>query len=628
MQDNLPLFLFHQGTNYEAYRFMCPKQETVDGKQGWTFRVWAPNARSVSVVGDFNYWDRNANPMHKISDGVWEVFCEYAREWQNYRYSVETCHGQIIEKTDPYALHAETSPRNAGKLVSLDNYVWHDADWMAHRGDGDVFNSPMNIYEMHIGSWRRYPDGNYYDYRKLASELIPYLLGMHYTHVEFLPISEYPLNESWGYQCTGMFAATSRYGAPQDLMYLIDSLHQAGIGVIIDWVPAHFPKDSFGLGKFDGTCLYEYEGNKGEHPQWGTYIYDYGRNEVRSFLVSSAIFWFDVYHVDGIRMDAVSSMLYLSFGRNDGEWAPNSEGGNINLEARNLLQTINASVHYRFPGALMIAEESTDYQGITAPTEQGGLGFDFKWNMGWMNDTLRYIKLDPIYRKEVHNNMTFGMMYAFKEHYILALSHDEVVHGKGSLLNKQPGYYNDKFGGLMTYMSYQMAHPGKKLIFMGAEFGQFIEWDFHKGLDWFLMQYPSHNGMQSYTADLNALYRKEPCFWEQDCGYEGFEWLAVNDANWNILSWRRIAKNGDYVIVVLNFSPVYRADYMLGVPEAGEYEAILNSADRKYGVDTNDVVWRYTAQPGEVNHQPYHITLGLAPNSALFLKKTQKEIKE
>jgi len=623
MQDNYPLYLFHQGTNYESYKFMCPHQSAEQGQNGWWFRVWAPNARSVSVVGDFNYWDRNANPMHKISDGVWEAYVEYAREWQIYRYSVETCDGRIVEKTDPYALHAETSPNNAGKLVRLEGYDWHDGEWMAHRGDGDVFNSPMNIYEMHLGSWRRYPDGNYYSYRKVAEELIPYLKGMHYTHVEFMPLSEYPLNDSWGYQCTGMFAATSRYGAPHDLMYLVDRLHQAGIGVIMDWVPAHFPKDSFSLGKFDGTCLYEYQGNKGEHPQWGTYIYDYGRNEVRSFLVSSAVFWFDLYHIDGIRMDAVSSMLYLNFGRNDGEWVPNVEGGSINLEAKSLLQTINGSVHCRFRGALMIAEESTDYEGITAPTDVGGLGFDFKWNMGWMNDTLRYIKNDPIYRSYMHYNMTFSMVYAFKEHYILALSHDEVVHGKGSLLNKQPGDYREKFGGLMAYTAYQMAHPGKKLTFMGAEFGQFIEWDYRKGLDWFLMQYPSHNGMQAYTASLNALYLSEPCFWEQDCSYDGFQWHAVNDNNWNILSWRRIAKNGDYVIVVLNFSPVYRANYLLGVPEAGHYESILNSADRRFGVGDNDVVWHFDAEEGEVNYLPYHITLGVAPNSALFLKKTK-----
>lgn len=620
---DFPLYLFHQGTNYEAYRLMCPHPAAEEGKSGWWFRVWAPAAKSVSVIGDWNYWDRGADRMQKISVGVWEAYVENAREWQLYRYSIETADGRIIEKTDPYALHTETSPSNAGKLVDLSGYQWSDADWMKRRGEIDVFNSPMNIYEMHIGSWRRYPDGNYYSYRKVAEELIPYLKGMHYTHVEFMPLGEYPLNDSWGYQCTGMFAATSRYGAPKDLMYLVDELHKAGIGVIVDWVPAHFPKDSFGLGKFDGTCLYEYEGKKGEHPDWGTYIYDYGRNEVRSFLVSSAVFWFDLYHIDGIRMDAVSSMLYLSFGRNDGDWQPNCYGGDINLEAKSLLQTINASVHYRFKGALMIAEESTAFPKVTAPTFEDGLGFDFKWNMGWMNDTLRYIEKDPVYRKYEHYNMTFGMVYAFSEHYILALSHDEVVHGKRSLLGKQPGYERDKFGGLMTYMSYQMAHPGKKLIFMGAEFGQYIEWDFRKGLDWFLMQYPTHNGMQAYTAALNDLYLKEPALWEQDCGYEGFQWHAANDNDWNILAWRRIAKNGDFIIVVLNFSPVYRPDYMLGVPEKGHYEVVLNSYDKRFGVGDNEVVWHFDAEDGGVNGLPYHITLGVTPNSAIFLKKTR-----
>ena len=625
---DLPVYLFHQGTNYEAYRLLCPHVEMQNGTEGWVFRVWAPQAKSVSVVGDWCYWDRSKHPMHRISVGLWEAFVVGAHQWDAYRYSVETQDGRIVDKTDPYALHCETPPASAGKLVRLD-YAWQDRDWMSRRGKGDVYNSPINIYEMHLGSWRTYPDGQPFDYRKMADELIPYLQQMHYTHVELLPVTEYPYSGSWGYQCTGMFAPTSRYGAPQDLMYLIDRCHQAGIGVIVDWVAAHFPKDSWGLARFDGQPLYEYgDPQKGEHPQWGTLIYDYGRNEVRSFLISSAAFWFDLYHVDGIRMDAVSSILYLDFGREPGQWTPNVEGTNINLEGRDFLKTLNNAIHERFVGALMIAEESTAYPLITKNPDLGGLGFDFKWNMGWMNDTLRYIKSDPLWRKDMHNNMTFGMMYAFKENYILALSHDEVVHGKGSLLNKQPGYYIDKFGGLMTYLSYMMAHPGKKLLFMGAEFGQFIEWDYHKGLDWFLLDYPTHKGLHEYVKDLNQLYLDEPCMYQQDCTYDGFEWLSVGDANWNILSWRRIAKNGDYIIVLLNFSPVLRTGYKLGVPEEGEYYTVLDSTSKRYNIGNTDGVLRFVAEEGEINGHPYHITLDVAPNSARFFKVNKTPNKE
>ena len=623
--DELALYLFHQGTNYEAYKLMCPRPTVQDDAEGWLFHVWAPNAKAVSVVGDFNDWNTDANPMTKVSVGVWEAFVPGAQEWQAYRYRVQDQWGNWTDKTDPYALHCETPPRSAGKLTVLDGYQWGDADWMARRGEGDIFNSPVSIYEMHLGSWRVYPNGTTFDYRKVADELIPYLRKMHYTHVEFLPLSEHPLLDSWGYQCTGMFAATSRYGAPHDLMYLIDSLHRAGFGVILDWVPAHFPKDSFGLARFDGGCLYEYEGAKGEHPQWGTLIYDYGRNEVRSFLVSSAMFWFDAYHIDGIRMDAVSSMLYLDFGREQGQWSPNVNGTNINLEARSLLQTINGTVHLHHKGALMIAEESTAYPKITAPTDQDGLGFDFKWNMGWMNDTLRYVGTDPIYRQWMHNNMTFGMMYAFSEHFILALSHDEVVHGKGSLLNKQPGQYDDKFGGLMTYLGYAMAHPGKKLQFMGYEIGQFVEWNFRRGLDWFLLDYEAHSGLQQFVADLNAMYLDQPALYDQDCSYDGFQWLLADEAGLNILAWRRIAKDGDSVIALMNFSPVYHRAFWLGVPQPGTYRVILDSTHAKYHHGDTPEDCRYDTQPEGVNGFGQHIVLDVKPNSVQFLKLCAKE---
>ncbi len=620
---DMPLYLFHQGTNYQAYKLMSPHVETIDGVTGWMFRVWAPAARSVAVIGDFNGWDRSRNPMHKISSGVWEAFVKEACEWNNYRYSVEGWDGNIVEKSDPYALHTETPPANASKLINL-RFDWTDGEWIKTRRVGDIYNKPLNVYEMHVGSWKMYPDGQSFDYRKTADELVPYIKSMHYTHVELMPVTEYPFLGSWGYQCTGMFAPTSRYGDPMGLMYLVNKCHEAGIGVLVDLVTAHFPKDQFGLRRFDGGPLYEYaDPRKGEHPEWGTLVYDFGRNEVRSFLISSALFWIKEYHFDGIRMDAVSSMLYLDYGRRPGEWIPNVEGGNINLEAKSFLQDLNRAVRDLGEGAMMIAEESTSFPAITKPVEEGGLGFDFKWNMGWMNDTLRYVSADPLWRKDMHGNMTFGMMYAFAEHYILALSHDEVVHGKGSLINKQPGYYEDKFGGLMTYLGYMMAHPGKKLIFMGAEIGQFSEWNENKGLDWFLLDYPAHKGLQKFVSDLNRVYLEEPALWEQDCSWDGFEWLAVNENNWNLLAWCRKAKGGDKIVALMNFSPMYREGYLLGVPEDGEYKVILNSAADCYGVGKSLEPSSYSAQEGRVNDQPYHITLNVMPNSVVYLKKVR-----
>lgn len=629
--DELAVYYFHQGTNHEAYKLLCPRKVVSDGKEGWLFHVWAPQARGVSVVGDFNGWDINRHRMNKISVGIWEGFVTEAKQYDSYRFAVEQADGNIAYKSDPFALHAETPPCNASKLFDF-SYVWSkgDREWMDRRSCLNPFVNPMNIYEINAGSWRRYPDGNKYGYRKLAEELIPYLQDMHYTHVELMPLTEFPFEGSWGYQCTGMFAPTSRYGTPDDLAYFVDACHNAGIGVIMDWVSAHFPKDQYGLYKFDGCPLYEYaDPQKGEHPEWGTMVYDFGRNEVRSFLISSAHFWADRFHIDGIRMDAVSSMLYLDYGRGHGQWIPNVNGGNINLEAVSFIQELNKSIMTRFPGFQMIAEESTSYQGVTLPPDLGGLGFTFKWNMGWMNDTLRYIKTDPVYRQSVHGNMTFSMMYAFKENYVLALSHDEVVHCKGSLLNKQPGNYQEKFNGLMTYLAYMMGHPGKKLLFMGGEFGQFAEWNHDKGLDWNLLGYPAHAGLHRFVRDLNAIYVNEPAMYQRETDYSGFRWLSVNDNTINVLAFMRIAENTeDYVFNALNFSPVTRNDFVLGVPEKCAYKVILDSSDVVYGgFRQNTTEQICEAREGGKDGLPYHIVFNLYGYNAIYFKPIRESKK-
>ncbi len=629
--DELAVYYFHQGTNHEAYKLLCPRRVVSGGHEGWLFHVWAPQAKAVSVVGDFNGWDINKHHMNKISVGIWEAFVIGAKQYDSYRFAIEQADGNVVYKSDPYALHTETPPCNASKLFDF-SYVWSkgDSDWIEKRSHINPFTAPMNIYEINAGSWRRYPDGNKYSYRKLAEELIPYLKDMHYTHVELMPLTEFPFDGSWGYQCTGMFAPTSRYGTPDDLAYFVDACHNAGIGVIMDWVAAHFPKDQYGLYKFDGGPLYEYaDPQKGEHPEWGTMVYDFGRNEVRSFLISSAHFWADRFHIDGIRMDAVSSMLYLDYGRGHGQWTPNINGGNINLEAVSFIQELNKSIMTRFPGFQMIAEESTSFNGVTLPPDLGGLGFTFKWNMGWMNDTLRYVKTDPVYRQSVHGNMTFSMVYAFKENYILALSHDEVVHCKGSLLNKQPGNYQEKFNGLMTYLAYMIGHPGKKLLFMGGEFGQFAEWNHDKGLDWNLLGYPAHAGLHRFVRDLNALYVNEPPMYQRETDYSGFRWLSVNDNSINVLAFMRIAQNTeDYVFNALNFSPVTRNDFVLGVPEKIKYKVILDSSDSIYGgfrQNTTEQVCE--ARDGEKDGLPYHIVFNLYGFNAIYFKPIRENNK-
>jgi len=626
--EEFPLFIFHQGKNYQSYKLMSPHKTAIDGEEGWLFHVWAPNAKSISVIGDFNGWDRKYNPMTKISIGVWECFIKDIKEFASYKFSIEQSTGEIVNKADPYALHSETSPHNASKLFDIDKYVWNDSQWMSKRKNFVPYNQPINIYEVHLGSWRTFPDGNKYTYRKLAEELIPYLVEMHYTHVELLPLTEFPYDGSWGYQVTGMFSATSRYGTPDDLMYFVDCCHQAGIGVILDWVAAHFPKDDFGLIRFDGAPLYEYEDpRKGEHPAWGTLVYDYGKNEVRSFLISSANFWCQYYHIDGLRADAVSSMIYLDFDRKDGEWIPNEDGGNINYEAISLLKELNTNVLKDNQGVLMIAEESTDYPNITKPPYDNGLGFNFKWNMGWMNDTLRYVSADPFFRKDMHNMMTFSLMYAYNENFILPLSHDEVVHGKCSLIGKMPGYYSDKFGGLMTYYGYMYAHPGKKLLFMGSEFAQFIEWNYKQGLDWLLLDYPSHKGMQTFVKDLNTFYCEHPCMWDQDTSYDGFRWLQVHDNYHNIYAFMRKGKEGDYVIAVFNYSSLTISNYWIAVPDDAIYETVLDSRNAKYNNGTREEGRTYTAEKGVANGQedlPYHIAMDIDPFSMQYVVLKQK----
>lgn len=623
-ENDVPLYLFHEGSNSNAYEYFGSHRKN---KNTVVFRVWAPDAKNVSVTGDFNDWSETENPMKQLknSGGVWEAEIKNIKPYDMYKYCITAADGRTLMKCDPYGFHMETRPGTATKYYEIDDcYEWHDEKWVEGRNGKNIYESPVNIYEIHAGSWRQYDDGNFYSYRALADSLVPYVKKMGYTHIEFMPLTEYPFDGSWGYQVTGYFAATSRYGEPKDLMYLVDKCHENGIGVILDWVPAHFPKDANGLYEFDGGPLYEYsDPRKGEHYGWGTRVFDFGKNEVRSFLMSSASFWLKKYHLDGIRIDAVASMLYLDYDRKDGEWVPNKNGGNENLEAVEFLQKLNENIFRDFPYAMMIAEESTSWPMVTKPVFSGGLGFNFKWNMGWMNDILRYFSLDGFFRKYNHDCITFSMFYAFSENFVLPISHDEVVHGKKSLIDKMPGSYDEKFAGVRAFLGYMMAHPGKKLMFMGQEFGQFIEWNYEKGLDWLLLDYPKHRALQNYFKKINEFYKANPAFWQIDYSWEGFSWISSDDKDNSVIAFRRIDEKGKEIIVVCNFTNVERCDYRIGIPKKGAYKIVFNSDDVDFGGEGKGNKGKLKTESINMHGFEQSISLDLPPMSAIYIKKTR-----
>ncbi|MGN0967988.1 MAG: 1,4-alpha-glucan branching protein GlgB [Oscillospiraceae bacterium] len=618
-----------QNSDNRLWRRMGSHPDVRDGQEGYLFRVWAPHARQVALMGDFNGWDSSALPMERVPDGVWELFVPGLKQYDAYKYAIHTQDGRVLAKADPYAFHAETRPGTASKCYDLSGYAWGDKPWLTWRARHLVYDSPLNIYEVHLGSWRRTGEGEFLSYREIARWLVPYVKEMGYTHVELLPVTEHPLDASWGYQCTGYFAATSRFGTPHDFMYLVDELHRAGVGVILDWVPAHFPKDAFGLYEFDGQPLYEYaDPRKGEHADWGTRVFDYGRGEVQDFLIASALFWLEEYHIDGLRVDAVASMLYLDYGRQDGQWVPNRYGGHENLEAVDFLRRLNEAVFAAHPDALMIAEESTAWPKVSHPTYDGGLGFNLKWNMGWMNDICHYIKMDPYFRQFNHKDITFSLMYAFSENFVLPLSHDEIVHMKGSLLNKMPGTDPEKYAGVRAFYTYMLTHPGKKLLMMGSEFGQWNEWHFEQSLDWHLLEQQDEDGerhrqLQRFFKAANALYLSSPQLWQQDFSWEGFRWICPDDATANTAIFLRFDKKGRALLVAVNFSPVFREGYRIGVPWPGRYEEVFSTDAAEFGGED-----RRNA-PMKTQYTPCHgmeqsLRVNLPPLGAVILKCVRK----
>ena len=616
---------FHQGTNRRAYQMLgshpCEENEL------WHFSVWAPNAKHVAVVGNFNDWDKSRHPMERQSDGTWELRLSRDVLWKNapedgvpiYQYAVWGIDDVWRMKADPFAFYAEQRPHTASRVYDLDGYTWEDQAWMNARSSFTPYNSPVNIYEVHIGSWRRHEDGSCLTYLEFAEQLVPYVTDMGYTHIELLPVMEHPLDMSWGYQVTGFYSATARYGTPKQLMHLIDVCHQSNIGVILDWVPAHFPRDEMGLYRFDGTDLYNHpDPRRGEMRQWGTMLFDFARGEVCSYLLSSACFWLETFHVDGLRVDAVSAMLYYDFCKNRGEWLPNAYGGRENLDAIHFLRRLNETAYADFTGVMMIAEESSDYPMVTAPTYLGGLGFGFKWNMGWMNDTLSYIAMDPIYRRYHHDKLTFGMLYAFGENYILAFSHDEVVHGKKSLLDKNPGDLWQRFAGLRALYGYMMAHPGKKLLFMGSEFAQFIEWKFDDQLDWFLLEYDRHPQVQECVRKLNRLYRETPALYEIERSWDGFQWITANDTDNSVLAFLRMDRHGRALLCVTNFTPVFHPIYRVGLPREGRLDELFNTDRAEFGGSNQYNAFELNARPEPWNGLPYSVDICVPPLSCVY----------
>ena len=616
--------LFGAGTHYEIYEKMGGRLMTHEGARGAAFSVWAPNAKAVSVIGDFNNWDARRSPMRRLGEsGIWELFLPAAAEGDKYKFHVTQCDGRVVDKTDPYGVYAEVRPNNASVLYPLKRYKWKDRRWMTARKKYNFKTAPMNIYEVHLGSWKRAEGDRFLTYTELAEQLIPYVKEMGYTHIEMLPVEEHPFDGSWGYQVMGYYAPTSRYGSPDEFKQFVDACHQNGISVILDWVPAHFPKDDFALARFDGTALYEHQDPRlGEHIQWGTYIFNYGRKEVANFLLANALYWMDIFHIDGLRVDAVASLLRLDFCKEEGQWLPNVYGGSENLEAIEFLKHMNSVIAEREPGALMIAEDSTAWPGVTKKVDEGGLGFSLKWNMGWMNDFLSYIKLDPIYRKYHQNKLTFGMAYHYAENFVLVLSHDEVVHTKSSMIGKMPGDVWQSFANLRLSYGFMMGHPGKKLLFMGGEFAQYSEWSEARSLDWHLLQYADHQEMQAYVKELNHLYTEEPAFWAEDFDPNGFQWIECDDAESSIVSFVRRSREKELVFLC-NFTPVVHRGFSLGVPQEGVYHERLNSDAARFGGSDviNAVPLQSKAEPA--GRCPFRVELDVPPLGMVILEREQ-----